>query len=211
MRRLDAESVRDSVLAVTGLLNRQAAGPSVPVALGQDGRVVVGKLILNNDDLFIRIDDVGDQAYRRSVYLTSERIFPLTMLDTFDMPAMKPNCDVRKTSTVAPQSLWFLNDGLILNVTGRYARQMLGDDAHGGEVTEAIIQDVFRRFFAAEATAEEVTAGLQYIANQTEQLRNVDDEDYQQRVADGETTPTIDALATFCQALLSTNRFLYVD
>ncbi len=84
LRRLDAEEIRNALLSVTGLLKLEMGGPSVPIATEPDGRTVIGKAIFNNGGLFEQVEDVGDQKYRRSVYLSSERVSPLTMLDTFD-------------------------------------------------------------------------------------------------------------------------------
>lgn len=208
MRRLDAEEIRDAILMVTGLLNRQAGGPSVPVALEQDGHVVVGRAVLNNGGLFDRIDDVGVQKYRRSIFIANERINALTMLATFDAPVMSPNCDARSCSTVAPQSLWFLNDSLIVDVTDKLADRMFSEK-YANEQDR--IRDLFVRLFSASPSETEMRQCVDYLKAQSDELRKYQDEDWVKLVQQFGHAPDVAAYATLCQALLSTNRFLYVE
>jgi len=208
MRRLDAEEIRDSILHVTSLLNEQIGGPSVPVALEPDGRVVIGKAIFDDDDGLVEIRDVGEQKYRRSIFIANERINTLTMLNTFDAPVMSPNCESRDCSTVAPQSLWFLNDGLILDMTDKLADRMFSDNF---PEPRARIRDLFLRLFSIEPTDNEVQQCLDYLHEQAEQLRQYQGEEWVELVKKFNHAPDIAAHATLCQSLMSTNRFLYVE
>ncbi len=208
LRRLDAEEIRDALLLVTGLMESQLAGPSVPIATEPDGRTVIGKAVFNNGGLLEKIADVGDQKYRRSVFLSNERISPLTMLSTFDAPIMTPNCDRRTVSTVAPQSLWFLNDALILDVTDKLADRMFDQSF---ENPEARVRDVFRRFFACDPNDDEMRTCLAFLKSQSSRLRQYGDADWVTLVKKFDHAPDVAAHATLCQSLLSTNRFLYVE
>ena len=93
-RRHTGEVVRDSILAVSGKLNRQRFGPPVPVVVKADGSVET------TDNL---------QGNRRSVYLIVRRSQHLTMLDLFDTPLMEINCPERSVSTVPLQALAMLH------------------------------------------------------------------------------------------------------
>jgi hypothetical protein len=93
-RRHTGEVVRDSMLAVSGKLNRQRFGPPVPVVMHGDGSVET------KDD---------PQGNRRSVYLIVRRSQHLTMLDLFDTPLMEVNCPERSVSTVPLQALALLH------------------------------------------------------------------------------------------------------
>ncbi len=208
MRRLDAEEVRDAILSVTGLLNLEMGGPSVPIATQSDGHVVIGRAIFNNDGLLEDIVDVGNQKNRRSIYLSNERISPLTMLDTFDAPIMSPNCDGRLCSTVAPQSLWFLNDKLITEVTDQVADRMFESEFIDSNDR---IRELFRRFYAAEPTADEMRKCLLYLKIQSAEFRKYDEAAWVETVKKFDHAPDIAAYASLCQTLLSTNRFLYVE
>ncbi len=96
VRRLDAEVLRDRVLAASGSLVSTMFGKPIPVAEDFVGQVIV------ND------------ASRRSVYVQAKRSKPETLMRAFDAPVMESNCDKRISSTVATQSLMFMNSEFIL-------------------------------------------------------------------------------------------------
>ena len=207
LHRLDAETLRDSMLAVTGKLNAQQFGPPVGVALDPAGRIVPGnqKKDANGDP--IGFDPVGDQEFRRSIYITMRRRQPLTMLDTFDAPIMSPNCSARAFTTVAPQSLLLMNDGFIVNTATQLAERLRrehADDAPGQ------LAAAWRLLYGTEPSGGEMRTALGFLAEQSETLRA--------RAAQNppkKDVPPADsqlqALASLCQTLLSTNRFLYVE
>ena len=94
LERMDAEIIRDSMLAATHQLNTKMYGPAVGVKQQPDGQVVAG--------------DTSDSR-RRSIYLLHRRSTPLTILETFDAPRMTTNCIQRQTSNVVSQALLMLN------------------------------------------------------------------------------------------------------
>lgn len=99
MRRLEAETVRDRMLAVTGQLDRTVGGRPVAIKEDDTGQVVV---------------DGG--AKRRSLYIKVRRSQPVAMLQAFDAPTMADvNCEKRPSSTVATQSLMLMNSQFILD------------------------------------------------------------------------------------------------
>jgi len=97
MMRLEAETIRDRMLAVAGVLDRTIFGP--PLAIKEDD---AGMVVVN-----------GEQK-RRSIYVQVRRSQPVGMLQAFDAPVMEINCDIRTASTVATQSLMLLNGQFIL-------------------------------------------------------------------------------------------------
>jgi hypothetical protein len=104
-RRLEAEEIRDSVLAVSGLLNPQMSGP--PVALQLSREEMEG---IREPNLWPTNIDPAQQN-RRSVYLFVKRAFRLPMFEVFDSPDTAQSCARRDVSTVAPQALTLLNSG----------------------------------------------------------------------------------------------------
>jgi hypothetical protein len=94
VRRLDAESIRDGMLAASGTLDATRGGPSVPTK--RTAAAVV-------------LDPATPGARRRSVYLQQRRTQLLTFLGTFDAPILVANCTRRASSTVPLQSLALLN------------------------------------------------------------------------------------------------------
>jgi hypothetical protein len=107
VRRLDAEVLRDRMLATAGVLDLTPFGPAVPVV--EDA---VGRITIQND------------APRRSVYLQVRRSKPLGFLATFDAPTPTLNCDKRGSSTAAPQSLTLMNGDFILKQAGLFAKRL---------------------------------------------------------------------------------------
>src|SRR5207302_313773 len=98
VRRLEAEAVRDGVLAVSGDLQVRMFGPAVPVRENDVGQVVIGKGV---KDLARGITTVEalppGEAARRSVYIEVRRSMPLAMLEAFDGATTQPNCERRNS------------------------------------------------------------------------------------------------------------------
>lgn len=104
LQRLEAESIRDRMLAVTGTLDHRLFGPPVAIKEDDTGQVIVD----------------GSQT-RRSLYVQVRRSRPVAMLQAFDAPVMETNCEMRPNSTVATQSLMLLNGEFILDQAARLA------------------------------------------------------------------------------------------
>jgi hypothetical protein len=103
LQRLEAEAVRDSLLAASGSLIARQYGPPSPVTVDDVGQVIVG---IDNRDTAGRPTGkravLGADEFRRSVYVQVRRSQRLSMLEAFDAPALSPNCEIRTRSTVAP-------------------------------------------------------------------------------------------------------------
>lgn len=106
LTRLDAEIIRDRMLAVSGQLDRTLFGRPLKIKEDETGQVIVD----------------GEQT-RRSLYIRQQRSRPLAMLQTFDAPVMETNCEVRTNSTVATQSLMLLNGQFILSQAAKLAER----------------------------------------------------------------------------------------
>ena len=112
-RRLEAEAVRDSLLAVAGQLDWRMGGTVLKVN-NREYVTVSGT----------RITDEYDQP-RRSVYLPVVRSSMYDALTTFDFPdPAVPNGD-RATTTIAPQALFLTNSRLVHDQMGHLAKQLL--------------------------------------------------------------------------------------
>ena len=108
LQRLEAETLRDRMLAASGQLDRTLLGRPTKIKEDDTGQVVVD----------------GTQT-RRSLYIQVRRSRPVAMLQTFDAPVMETNCESRPSSTVATQSLMLLNGQFILEQAAK-----LADRAH---------------------------------------------------------------------------------
>src|SRR5262245_19891731 len=116
LRRLEAEAVRDAVLAASGKLSRKAFGSPVPVREDEVGQIVVGKGMRDVARGITTPEPLPeDEEFRRSVYVLVRRTQPLGMLEAFDAATAEPNCEIRNASTVTPQSLMLMNSEFVLN------------------------------------------------------------------------------------------------
>ncbi|MGV3532384.1 MAG: DUF1553 domain-containing protein, partial [Chthoniobacteraceae bacterium] len=207
LRRKDAETVRDSILAVSGKLNPEQFGEPVPIAVDVSGRVVMAQQKRDGNGDPVGIESLGDKEFRRSIYAQVRRKLPLTMLDAFDAPIMSPNCEARANTTVAPQSLLLMNDSFVLSSSSHFAQRLRRE--HPGDA-RAQIARAWRLLYGAAPSEEETRDMLLFLAEQSESLRA-------RAVAKPPAKdapvpdPQLQALASLCQALLSTNRFLYVE
>jgi hypothetical protein len=210
LRRLDAETLRDSMLAASGRLNPARFGPPVAVARDPAGRVVAGaqKTDANGDP--IGVDNVGDQESRRSLYVQMRRTRPLTVLDTFDLPVMSPNCDSRAVTTVAPQSLMLMNDVFVVTQSQHLAERLRREAP--GDV-RAQITRAWRLLYGAAPSEAELRDSLTFLAEQVETLRAraaVTEAAKKDKSAAPPDVP-LQTLGSLCQVLMSGNRFLYVE
>jgi hypothetical protein len=110
--RLDAEILRDRVLATTGDLDLTPFGPAVAVREDETGQVMV---------------DAANR--RRSIYIQQRRSQPVAMLQAFDEPVMETNCERRPSSTVATQSLMLMNCDLLLAQAAHLSEKIVREPA----------------------------------------------------------------------------------
>ena len=148
LRRLEAEAVRDAVLAVSGRLDRTAGGPSVPVYLTEfvdgRGRPAGGPL---------------DGAGRRSLYLAVRRNFLPPMLLAFDLPVPFSTVGRRSVSNVPAQSLILMNDPFVhqqAEVWGERVRARPGTAADR-------VRRMYVEAFARPPSPEESAACLEFL------------------------------------------------
>jgi len=102
-RRLDAEEMRDSMLAVAGRLNGKMGGPSIMVPVDKE----LTNLLYKPSQWAVAADKTEHD--RRSIYLIAKRNLRLPMMDAFDAPDMQISCARRESSTHAPQALELTN------------------------------------------------------------------------------------------------------
>jgi hypothetical protein len=202
VRRMEAEAVRDAVLAVSGKLNLKAFGPPVPIRVDDLGQVVEG---VDTTDGAGRptgtVVPLHGEEFRRSVYVQVRRSRPLGVLEAFDAPALEPNCEARTASTVAPQALLLMNSRFVVAQAEAFAERVqreVGEDPRR-QVTRA-----WRLALTREPTEEEVREALAFLAGQAETFGGGPQ-------AAGKALPRLRALASFCHALISSNAFLYPE
>jgi hypothetical protein len=124
-KRLEAEVLRDSVLAVSGQLNRAMYGPSMYPDVPKEA--LTGHS--DPDKIWKPLDERA--AARRTVYAFMKRTFVVPLLETFDLcDTTRPN-DRRQITTVAPQALMLFNGAFVNRQAKRFADRLrceAGDD-----------------------------------------------------------------------------------
>jgi mono/diheme cytochrome c family protein len=186
MRRLTAEELRDSLLAVNGTLLRTMFGPSVYVTIPQEvlaGQSVPGSGWGNSPP--------KDQA-RRSVYIHVKRSLLTPILETFDLAETDRSTPVRFVTTQPTQALGMLNSSFVQEQASLFAARLCRE---AGTQPEQQVRLALALALARPATTEEVRRDVQLL----EELRKKDGIDNQK------------ALAYYCLMVLNLNEFIYLD
>ena len=198
VRRLEAETLRDSILFVSGQWNPHMFGKPVPVKEDEVGQIVVG--VSTNDSSNRptgKTISLGAAGNRRSLYVQLRRSKVLSFVDMFDAPPMEPNCTKRTISTVAPQALMLMNNSFVINES----RSMAGQLQHiAKDNLDSQIGLAWETTLGQAPTPGELAQSIAFIQKQAALFE-----------AQKERQPDLAALANYCQALLSSNAFIYVD
>jgi hypothetical protein len=185
VHRLEAESIRDALLAVSGQLDPTMAGPSVPTYLTDfmDGR---GRPTHSGP---------MDGNARRSLYLAVRRNFLNPIFLAFDTPVPFSTMGRRNVSNVPAQALTLMNDPLVLTEARHWAKQSLAGPARSAsERLEALYLTAFGR----PPTESETRACLQFLASQT-----VPDP----KSPDAQLNPWVN----LCHVLVNMKEFIFID
>ncbi len=204
LRRLEAETVRDALLAVSGELNLEAGGPPVPVMADRIGQWVIGKENLNAGRPGPVIDMKGQQ-FRRTVFVEFRRSRPLSAIASFDLPRMAPNCSARNTSTVSTQSLLLMNSMFVYERAQKMAERV---ERGAGSSLEAQVRRIWQLAYGRLPTDTEWTAARDYVKQQEDAFAK---RPWPKKEQSKAPSARLEALASLCQAVLSSNEFLYVE
>jgi hypothetical protein len=183
VHRLDAEPIRDSILAASGLLNMKAGGPSIHPPFDQK---IVGNSARNDWK-----QSEPDEAARRSVYVFAKRAIPYPDLSILGLPESSVSCGKRAIATTSVQALLLLNGKFAAQQGERMAarvRQEAGDDP------TAQIGLAFALTLCRPPRAEELEAARAFLA-----------------AAPAGSGPAADPLTAFCVLLFNTNEFIYAN
>jgi hypothetical protein len=155
VRRLDAESVRDAILAVSGRLDPSMFGPSVPTHLTpfMEGR---GRPSRSGP-----LDGEG----RRTIYLEVRRNFLEPMLLAFDFPTLPSCIGRRNVSNVPAQALTLLNDPFVLDQAKTWASRVVKTTPD----PERRLDDLYRTAFGRPPTERERSESLAFVASRSDE------------------------------------------
>jgi hypothetical protein len=150
-RRLEGETMRDALLAVSGELYARPYGPSARPALPEKISTYAWKPDARPED-----------QHRRSVYVFAKRNMRFPMFDAFDLPDMHNSCARRSQTTTAPQALLLLNSDFTLE----RARHWCGAMRASSLDDRAFVAGAYREALGRTATDEEISAGVSFLQRQ---------------------------------------------
>jgi cytochrome c553 len=206
--RLDGEVIRDAALAVAGLLDLRAGGPSVFPELPKGMEARYGW----------KPSASAEERNRRSIYVFVRRNLRYPLFEAFDMPDTHETCARRNVTTTAPQALILLNDHLTLEWARAFAARVA---AAAGANPAARVRAAYRLAYARDPESREVEAALAFFARHRQALG----EEGKAIATAGKAGQGSDAgaadepsgaanlvaavLADFCHTLLNSNEFVY--
>jgi hypothetical protein len=202
IQRLEAEGIRDALLAVSGKLLPTSSGPPVWPEIPLEVMLGQPKIFEKGDG---RLEgwytDPAEKTDVRSIFTVQKRSLPLPFLQAFDQPESTISCGQRTVTTVAPQSLMLLNsrEGVRLarELANRVTREAGGDAS----------QRMDRAFWLALSRAPD--AREKEIA--LDMLSRHQALHHKARPAEQPGVHEQAALADLCRALINLNEFIYVD
>ncbi len=205
-RRLDAEGIRDAMLAVSGELNPQMGGPGILAPLEKE----LKDLIFTEAEVVDLWPEDPDpsQHLRRSLYLFRKRNVRYPLFDAFDAPDTQSACPRRETSTHALQALTLLNS----DFAGGRARVLAGRALReGGAQTDDRIRRAYQLALARAPKSNEVERARSFLKAQADRIRNQSrDGRTEVRQPNGIDPAEAAAWVDIALALLNCNEFLYV-
>ena len=188
LKRLEAETIRDSILAASGRLDRSLGGKPALLEFDASGlQTVAGKEPDTHNPL------------RRSLYILARRNYPLNFLEAFDYPKITVNCTRRVNSVTPIQSLTLMNDPFLVEEAGHLARRVRD---LAGENPEERVRMAYLLTLSRQPKPEEIQIGRDHLRKQERNYRFAN--------ASLETASEA-ALSNLCQTLLATNEFLYLE
>ena len=185
-RRLEAEEIRDSILAFGNHLD-----------LTMHGQLMTSKTRAYVTGLGSK--EIAYDFLRRSVYLPIMRSAVYEVFQAFDFADPSVLAGKRASTTVAPQALFMMNGDLIMRESQRMAEHLLarqgGDDA-------ARVRDVYIRVFGREPAREEINQCIDFVQRYQAALTEENDP---------APNPRVRAWQGLCKMLIASNEFVFVE
>lgn len=202
MKRMEAEAVYDTLLLISNKLDESPFGPPELVVIRDDGLVT----------------PVGTgKGWHRGIYVEQRRTKLPTVMESFDLPAMSPNCVDRSISVIAPQALHMMNDKMITMLAESFAARVRTE---AGADPEKQVERAYWIALSRPPTGEERKVSVDNVRR----LRDVEVPKAAAGAASGVAAkpasghsanivedPAALALDEFCHTLMNSAAFLYID
>lgn len=185
-RRLDAEPIRDAILASNGTLNPKQGGPGIYPKIAAE--VLAGQSRPGNG----WGKSSPEEAARRSAYIFVKRSLLVPFFELMDLPDTTTSCEQRNVSTIPTQALTLLN-GEFMNEQAKFLAQRVATER--SDLDQQITR-AYRLTLGRAPSTEELSQSLKFV---------------QQRQASDNKAQSDGALAAFCLVLYNLNEFFYID
>lgn len=184
VRRLEAEAIRDAVLAVSGQLDPKMYGPGVNVyyVSKTEGGGPKGPL---------------DGDRRRSVYQRVRRNAANPLLEAFDAPKPASTRGKRDATNVPAQSLAMLNDPFVIDQSAKWAKALVAE----GLKRDERVQGMFIKALGRAATREDLESAREFLGELAAE----------HSIPPGEIEQSEQVWRDFAQSLFCLKEFIYVD
>jgi hypothetical protein len=187
VQRLEAEEVRDALLAVAGTLDLSMGGSLLHVK--------------NREFFFNHTSQDGTtyDSHRRSLYLPVVRNHVYDVLELFDFPDPAVQSGDRSSTVVAPQALLMLNSNLVMNAANDVAQRLLADDGLRTADNAKRVDRLYELCLSRPPSEAETSRALAFVKRFTTSAK--------------EATPQetrLKAWQALCHVVLSSNEFVYL-
>ncbi|MEQ8787190.1 MAG: PSD1 and planctomycete cytochrome C domain-containing protein [Pirellulaceae bacterium] len=194
LQRLEAEQIRDAILAVCGRLDTTLGGKTIPLRNRQ--------FVFNHTS----VDHTKYDSLRRAIYLPVVRNNVYTLFEQFDFPDPTMPTGSRNSTVVAPQALLLMNSDLVMDSADAMAAQLMEHTADD----LARVQQAYQRAFARPPSGEETERAVEFVRALTAADAG-EAQSGEGPSSDAQSTRAEQrAWALFCQSLLASNEFLYL-
>jgi hypothetical protein len=202
-RRLEGETLRDTMLMVSGLLNFKAGGSPIFPELPEELGVPRGGWKVTADPA---------ERNRRSVYIFVKRNLRYPLFNSFDAPDANESCARRSISTSAPQALMLLNGKITLDWSRAFAGRVLGE---AGQEPGKVVDRIYQLALGRSPTIREMQLAQDFLVEDAKHLQ--DRLSRQETILRPSGAPAaVDpafagAVLDLCHVTLNMNEFAYVD
>ena len=187
-RRLEAEAIRDAILSVGGGMDRTLFGPAIFPYIPPEAALSATRSPWQNTT-----KDSPD-TWRRSIYVFTKRSVQLPLFQSFDRPDANASAGRRHLTTIVPQALHLLNDPMIRTQCERFAERVI---AKAGPERDAQIRLAYETALGRLPQRDEFNDAVRFLEMAP--------------IGKGNGNLARQAFADFCQALVMTNEFIYVE
>jgi hypothetical protein len=201
-QRLDAEAVWDSIHAVAGNLNLKMGGRPIMPPLSKSELTA-----LRIKDVWVTPSD-PTEGHRRGVYILSRRNFMFPLFDKFDRPDPAQSCPRRDMTTVAPQALWGLNNGMSYQQAQLFAARLVREN---GLDPSSWIKAAWQIALARPPTTQELEESLNFMKGLASDSPAKSGGDALPKEFEKEDPAQMHALTELCLTILNLNEFEYID